>query len=88
MFFFNLNLQSNRLITRETGQSATSIDHFFANFNSKCWVNKTEISDHYSVFFSTEFIQENKNCESHFLSKQLHKLNSLDTRKDLNFEVY
>ena len=88
MSFFNLNLQSNRLITRETGQSRTAIDHFFANFNSKCWVNKTEISDHYSVFFSTEFIQENKNSEAHFLSKQLHKLNSLDTRKDLNFEVY
>ena len=53
--YFGFQLQNNRMATRETTCSKICIDLFFSSFGGVCNVDKTALSDHYTVYFSATF---------------------------------
>ena len=55
--YFGFQLKNNRMATRETTCSKTSIDLFFSNFEGVCNVEKSALSDHYTVYFSATILQ-------------------------------
>ena len=55
--YFGFQLKINKIAKRETTCSKTCIDLFFCNFGSVRNVDKTALSDHYTVFFSAVFLQ-------------------------------
>ena len=55
--YFGFQLKNNRMASRETTCSKTCIDLFFCNFEGVCNVDKTALSDHYAVFFSSTSLQ-------------------------------
>ena len=54
----SLYLRNNKTATRETPNSKSLIDCFFSNFTTRTFVQKTTISDHYTVMCDLNFTVE------------------------------
>ena len=73
--YFGFQLKNNRMATRETTCSRNCIDLFFSNFEGVCNVDKTALSDHYTVYFSATFFANlDTTAASEFLNSQFKKL--------------
>ena len=74
--------------TRETRQSKTAIDLFFSNIESENKIIKSDLTDHYTVIFTSQKLFLKVNKEKTFVLNQLHKLSDEEVRIDANFEVF
>ena len=88
MSYFGFQLQNNRMATRETTCSKTCIDLFFSNFEGVCNVDKTALSDHYTVSFSATFFANlDTTAASEFINSQFKKLKE-KIWKEINYPVH
>ena len=85
---FDYNLKNSYDCTRETVNSQSAIDLFFANHNCKFYVEKTKISIHYSIFLELAIATKNNVPACPKLIKQLHKLKDENLCLDINFWLY
>ena len=56
---FDYHLKNSYDCTRENVNSQSAIELFFANHNCKFYVEKTKISDHYSIFLELDIATKN-----------------------------
>ena len=78
-----LALVDPQTATRETIRTKTCIDVFFTNFKSKSFVEKTKISDHYTV--GLELVKREKSFESvQLLRRNWNKLDNDHLLLELN----
>ena len=73
--YFRFLLKNNQKATRETTCSKTCIDLFFSNIEGVCNVDKTALSDHYTIYFSANFFANlDTTPASKFINSQFKKL--------------
>ena len=87
--YFGFLLKNNKKATRETTCSKTCIDLFFSNIEGVCNVDKTALSDHYTVNFSATFFANlDTTAASKFINSQFKKLKEEKIWKEKNYLVH
>ena len=61
---------------------------FFSNIESETKIIKSDLTDHYTVIFTSQKLFLEVNKEKTFVLNQLHKLSDEEVRIDVNFEVF
>ena len=80
--YFGFQLTNNRMATRETHCSKTCFELFFSKFEGVCNVDKTALSDHYTVYFSAiVFANLEMTAASPFINSQFKKGETLERNK-------
>ena len=85
---FDLKLVSEKLITRETKNSSSYIDLFFADFESEVTRQRTKITDHYSLFLK---LKNKTNLETEykfFHSRNWIKLENPSLQEKISFILW
>ena len=85
---FDVELVSENLITRETKNSSFYIDLFFANFESEVTMQRTKISDHYSLLPK---MKNKTNLETEFnffQSRSWRKLENPSLQEKVSFILW
>ena len=77
--------------TRVTRNTATAIDHIITNsvINAefKTGIIKTDISDHFPIFFIVKCVVDNTNARGEFIYKRIYSSDSIETFKQKLREV-
>ena len=90
MFWYGWILTVNKPI-RVTRNTATAIDHVITNsvINArfKTGIIKTDISDHFPIFFIVKCVVDNTNARGEFIYKRIYSSDSIETFKQKLREV-